>query len=243
MTQPSLDKNKDKRIGSDNRMLNMSVLREAEENSSDGSTKDQKENGPRRSNSQKNIKEPNNIKIEKLETKTRIEEETKTIKEEESDKSLDYKTNSLTDELGESDEDESESYATKSNFTKSSKAVSSNKGGKIKGIGVFQQTHKKFTGSSLGFNRKGDPSVLAWASRVESSRLGQSSLGNIGLDNNVDKTEILKLIEVKLENQKIKLDKAHNIDIKNIKKVVTHESIDFLKRNCHNVERVLTTEH
>ena len=42
--------------------------------------------------------------------------------------------------------------------------------------------------------------MLAWASRVESSRLGQSSLGGLGLDNNFDKTEILKLIEVKLEN-------------------------------------------
>ena len=134
-------------MGEDNRMLNMSVLREEEiENSSDGSTKDQKDNGPRRSNSQKNIKEPNKNKIDKLETKT--------IKEEESDKSLEFKSAaSLTDELGESEEDESESYATKSNFTKSSKAVSSNKGGKIKGIGVFQQTHKKFTGSSLGYNR------------------------------------------------------------------------------------------
>ena len=64
------------------------------------------------------------------------------------------------------------------------------------GIGSLQKNVKKFTGSSLGFNRNGDPSVLAWASRVEPSRLGQQQLD--GIDGN--KEEILKLIDEKLLN-------------------------------------------
>ena len=43
--------------------------------------------------------------------------------------------------------------------------------------------------------------------------------------------------------QEKKLEKAHNIDIKNIKKVVIHESIDFLKKSCHQIEAKLTKEH
>ena len=81
--------------------------------------------------------------------------------------------------------------------------------------------------------------MLAWAARCEPSRLGVSSLA--GIEGN--KEEVLKLIEEKLTNQKAKLDRAHAVDIKNIKKVVIHESVDFLKRNCNTVETLLTKEH
>ena len=96
-------------------------------------------------------------------------------------------------------------------------------------IGGFQRVVPKFTGSALGYSRSGDPSVLAWASRVQDSSLGYSALS--GIEGN--KEEILALMETKLASQKFKLDRAHAVDIKNIKKVVIHESIEFLKRNCH----------
>ena len=80
--------------------------------------------------------------------------------------------------------------------------------------------------------------MLAWAARCEPSRLGVSSLS--GVEN---KEEVLKLLEEKLNNQRTKLDRAHAVDIKNIKKVVIHESIEFLKRNCNTVETLLTKEH
>ena len=127
----------------------------------------------------------------------------------------------------------------KSNTTFSASFTSAKTFTKPSGIGAFQRVVPKFTGSSLGFSRGGDPSVLAWAARCEPSRLGESSLN--GIEGN--KEEMLKLIEEKLNNQRTKLDRAHAVDIKNIKKVVIHESIEFLKRNCSSVETLLTKEH
>ena len=139
----------------------------------------------------------------------KIEVETKAIKEEkksEESESLGVKSagedssDSLTNEINESEEEESESLATKSNITSSnisSGAITSTTGGTMKkGIGALQKNYKKFTGSSLGYNRNGDPSVLAWANRIEPSRLGQQQLD--GIDGNKD--EILKLIDEKLLN-------------------------------------------
>ena len=139
----------------------------------------------------------------------KIEVETKAIKEEkksEESNSLGVKSageassDSLTNEIDESGEEETSSLATKSNFTSSnisSGAVTSTTDGTLKkGIGSLQRNYKKFTGSSLGYNRNGDPSVLAWANRMEPSRLGQQQLE--GIDGNKD--EVLKLIDEKLLN-------------------------------------------
>ena len=136
----------------------------------------------------------------------KIEVDTKAIKEEkQSDESNSLSGNessdSLIDEIGESgEEEESESLATKSNITSSnmsSGAITSTTGGTMKsGIGALQKNYKKFTGSSLGYNRNADPSVLAWGGRMEPSRLEQQQLD--GIDGN--KEEILKLIDEKLLN-------------------------------------------
>ena len=83
-----------------------------------------------------------------------------------------------------------------SNATFNSSFTSAKTFTKPSGIGTFQRAVPKFTGSSLGFSRGGDPSVLSWAARCEPSRLGVSSLN--GIEGN--KEEVLKLIEEKLLN-------------------------------------------
>ena len=58
-----------------------------------------------------------------------------------------------------------------------------------------------------------------------------------------DPEQVLTLIQVQLDKKQKQMDKAHNIDIKNIKAVVVHESIDFIKKSCSQIEQMLTKEH
>ncbi len=85
----------------------------------------------------------------------------------------------------------------------------------------------------------GDPSVLRGLSRLQASRLDVNTLAGMC----EDPDEVMGIIELQLEKQKLKMEKAHMIDIKNIKKVLAHESIDFVKKGALSVEKQLTREH
>lgn len=84
-------------------------------------------------------------------------------------------------------------------------------------------------------------SRMSGVSGVSSSKMS-SGLSNFDFDN-VASADVKQLLATKLDKQKKNLEKHHNIEIKNLRRLFTQEAVEFIKTQSKDIQKTLSTQH